>query len=99
MSTARAFSSKGETVYAVESDKPNRIASQFLERVLSTEFRIDAYQETYFVIVLSSNNCSTKHTSLFAPLYEKLGGGKPNAPGAVLPGDGVIHRGGGAGSS
>ena len=46
---AGILSSKGETVYAVDSDKPNRIAFD-LERVLSTEFRIDAYQETYFVI-------------------------------------------------
>jgi phenylalanine-4-hydroxylase len=94
---AGILSSKGETVYAVESDKPNRIAFD-LERVLSTEFRIDAYQETYFVIDSFEQLFHETHKP-FAPLYEKLSGRKPNAPGAVLPGDRVIHRGSGAGSS
>jgi phenylalanine-4-hydroxylase len=94
---AGILSSKGETVYAVESDKPNRIAFD-LERVLSTEFRIDAYQETYFVIDSFEQLFHETHKP-FAPLYEKLGDRKPNAPGAVLPGDRVIHRGSGAGSS
>jgi phenylalanine-4-hydroxylase len=94
---AGILSSKGETVYAVESDKPNRIAFD-LERVLSTEFRIDAYQETYFVIDSFEQLFHETHKP-FAPLYEKLSARKPNAPGAVLPGDHVIHRGSGAGSS
>src|SRR5262249_17295953 len=43
------LSSHGETVYAIDSAVPNRIAFD-LERVLATEFRIDTYQQTYFVI-------------------------------------------------
>jgi phenylalanine-4-hydroxylase len=94
---AGILSSKGETVYAIDSDVPNRIAFD-LERVLSTEFRIDAYQESYFVIDSFEQLFHETHKP-FAPLYEKLSGRKPNAPGAVLPGDRVIHRGSGAGSS
>jgi len=94
---AGILSSKGETVYAIESDKPNRIAFD-LERVLSTEFRIDAYQETYFVIDSFEQLFHETHKP-FAPLYEKLSARKPNAPGAVLASDLVIHRGSGAGSS
>ena len=94
---AGILSSKGETVYAIDSDEPNRIAFD-LERVLATEFRIDAYQETYFVIDSFEQLFHETHKP-FAPLYEKLRAQAPNAPGAVLPGDKVIHRGNRAGSS
>jgi len=92
---AGILSSKGETVYAVDSDVPNRIAFD-LERVLTTEFRIDAYQETYFVIDSFEQLFHETHKP-FAPLYEKLKDRKPHAPGAVLSDDRVIHRGTGAG--
>jgi phenylalanine-4-hydroxylase len=94
---AGILSSKGETVYAIDSDAPNRIGFD-LERVLATEFRIDAYQETYFVIDSFEQLFQETHKP-FAPLYEKLRDQKPNVPGAVLPTDRVIHRGRGARSS
>jgi len=93
---AGILSSKGETVYAVDSDKPNRIAFD-LERVLTTEFRIDAYQESYFVIDSFEQLFHETHKP-FAPLYEKLKDRKPHAPGAVLSDDRVIHRGSGGGA-
>lgn len=88
---AGILSSKGETVYSVDSDQPNRIAFD-LERVLTTEFRIDAYQETYFVIESFEQLFHETHKP-FAPLYEKLRGCPPNAPGSILAGDRVIHKG------
>jgi phenylalanine-4-hydroxylase len=88
---AGILSSKGETVYAIDSDVPNRIAFD-LERVLATEFRIDAYQETYFVIDSFEQLFHETHKP-FAALYEKLCDAKPNGPGAVLATDRVIHRG------
>ena len=94
---AGILSSKGETVYAVDSDKPNRIAFD-LERVLSTEFRIDAYQETYFVIDSFEQLFHETHKP-FGPLYERLTGQAPIAPGAVLAGDRVIHKDLGGGES
>lgn len=94
---AGILSSKGETIHAIDSDVPNRIAFD-LERVLSTEFRIDAYQETYFVIDSFEQLFHETHKP-FAPLYERLADRTPNAPGTVLPGDLVIHRGNGAGRS
>ncbi len=42
-------SSPGETVFALESASPNRIAFD-LDRVMRTTYRIDDFQETYFVI-------------------------------------------------
>ena len=88
---AGILSSKGETVYSVDSDQPNRIAFD-LERVLTTEFRIDAYQETYFVIDSFEQLFHETHKP-FAPLYERLRARPPNAPGAILAGDRVIHKG------
>ncbi|HEX2594672.1 MAG TPA: phenylalanine 4-monooxygenase, partial [Rhizomicrobium sp.] len=42
-------SSRAESIYAVENPSPNRIGFD-LERVMRTEYRIDDFQETYFVI-------------------------------------------------
>jgi phenylalanine-4-hydroxylase len=88
---AGILSSKGETVYAIDSGEPNRIAFD-LERVLSTEFRIDAYQESYFVIDSFEQLFHETHKP-FGPLYERLHDAEPHAPGAVLESDRVIHRG------
>jgi phenylalanine-4-hydroxylase len=88
---AGILSSKGETVYAVDSGVPNRIGFD-LERVLSTEYRIDAYQETYFVIDSFDQLFAETHKP-FAPLYERLRSGRPVPPNAILPNDRVVHRG------
>ena len=88
---AGILSSSGETVYALDSEVPNRIAFD-LERVLSTEYRIDAYQETYFVIESFEQLFAETHKP-FAPHYERLRSTPPVAPNAVLPEDQVLHRG------
>jgi phenylalanine-4-hydroxylase len=88
---AGILSSSGETVYAVDSEVPNRIGFD-LARVLSTEYRIDAYQETYFVIDSFEQLFAETHKP-FAPLYERLRSTPPVAPNAVLPEDRVLHRG------
>ncbi len=88
---AGILSSSGETVYSIDSDIPNRIAFD-LERVLSTEYRIDAYQETYFVIDSFDQLFAETHKP-FAPLYERLRSASPAAPNAILPHDRVLHRG------
>lgn len=90
------LSSHGETIYAVDSGKPNRIGFD-LVRVLSTEFRIDAYQETYFVIDSFEQLFAETHKP-FAPLYARLQGEAPYPASAVLTGDRVIHRGTGKGT-
>jgi phenylalanine-4-hydroxylase len=88
---AGILSSSGETVYAIDSGVPNRIGFD-LERVLSTEYRIDAYQETYFVIDSFEQLFAETHKP-FAALYERLRDAPPIAPNAVLPGERVVHRG------
>jgi len=88
---AGILSSKGETVYAIDSDVPNRVGFD-LERILTTEYRIDAFQETYFVIDSFEQLFAETHKP-FAPLYERLSNRPPYAPNLVLPSDRVIHRG------
>jgi len=46
---AGILSSGGEVEYALRNPQPNRIPFQ-LERVMRTLYKIDSYQETYFVI-------------------------------------------------
>jgi phenylalanine-4-hydroxylase len=64
-------SSFGETLYALEDGAPERIDFD-LERVLRTPYRIDSYQQLYFVIDdLAALLRLTLETD-FAPLYARL---------------------------
>jgi phenylalanine-4-hydroxylase len=46
---AGILSSGGELPYCVESEKPNRVRFELL-RVMQSKYKIDTFQETYFVI-------------------------------------------------
>jgi phenylalanine-4-hydroxylase len=78
-------SSRAESIYALESDKPNRIRFD-LERVMRTDYRIDDFQETYFVIE-SFDALFDETYRDFAGLYRKLQSGPNYKPGEVLPTD------------
>jgi phenylalanine-4-hydroxylase len=84
-------SSRTESIYAVESPSPNRIGFE-LERVMRTEYRIDDFQESYFVIE-SFDQLFGETYKDFAALYAKLATGPTYKPGDVLPGDEVFTRG------
>lgn len=88
---AGILSSNGETVYSIDSEVPNRIAFN-LERVLTTEYRIDAYQESYFVIDSFDQLFAETHKP-FGPLYEQLRSRPAIPANAILDGDNVLHRG------
>jgi phenylalanine-4-hydroxylase len=60
--------------------------------VLSTDYRIDEYQHSYFVID-SFEQLFDETRKPFAPLYAALGQRPAISADAVLPGDRVIHRG------
>ena len=84
-------SSRSESIYAVESPSPNRIGFD-LERVMRTEYRIDDFQESYFVI--DSFDALFQETYKdFAALYARLQGGATYKPGEVLPGDTLFTKG------
>ncbi|HET7223456.1 MAG TPA: phenylalanine 4-monooxygenase [Rhodanobacteraceae bacterium] len=88
-------SSKGESIYCLESDSPNRIGFD-LERIMRTRYKIDTYQQTYFVIDSFEQLMDATRPD-FTPIYERLKE-LPALPAAeVQAGDRVIHRGTGEG--
>ncbi len=84
-------SSRAESIYAVENPSPNRIHFD-LERVMRTEYRIDDFQESYFVIG-SFDELFAETYKDFAALYRTLATGATYKPGDVLKTDRVHHRG------
>lgn len=88
---AGIMSSPKETVFALEDPSPNRIGFD-LERVMRTNYRIDDFQQSYFVID-SFEDLLAQATQDFAPLYDRLADGVACPPEAILPGDEVLHRG------
>ena len=89
---AGIVSSFGESQFALESDSPDRIRFD-LERVMRTEYRIDDFQQTYFVIPSFAELRRVTEGTDFLPVYDRVGG-KPDIPVAeVVPGDEVLHRG------
>ena len=85
-------SSHGESQFALDSGSPNRLGFD-MERVMRTEYRIDDYQQTYFVIDSFEGLLETTTQTDFAPLYAKLEN-LPDLPvTTILPEDEVITRG------
>ena len=83
------LSSKGETVYCVESPKPKRIKFE-LERVMLTDYLIDDFQKTYFVIDSFDELFRAAYGTDFAPIYKKFADVPGIAPGVVLPTDKTV---------
>ncbi len=69
---AGILSSSGELAYSVQSLEPQRIPLQ-LERTMRTRYKIDTYQQTYFVID-SFEQLFEMTAADFAPIYERLRG-------------------------
>ncbi len=91
---AGIVSSKAETVFSLDSASPNRIRFD-LERVMRTRYRIDDFQESYFVIDDLDELLELARID-FAELYTRLDSGPEYAPGDVLASDGVVSRGDGS---
>jgi phenylalanine-4-hydroxylase len=81
-------SSRGESVYALDSAKPKRVAFELM-RVMRTQYRIDDYQECYFVIDNFEQLFDATRPD-FTPYYEELKVLPDIKPGAVLPEDRLI---------
>jgi phenylalanine-4-hydroxylase len=88
---AGILSSPAESVHALEAPRPNRLGFD-LERVMGTAYRIDDFQETYFVVG-SFDELFAATARDFAPIYASLSDAPPLRPGAIVTGDRVIHRG------
>lgn len=68
---AGIVSSAGESRFALDDPSPNRLSFQ-LERVMRTPYRIDDYQQSYFVIDSFDALLDTTLNTDFAPLYARL---------------------------
>lgn len=87
-------SSASESVFALDDPSPNRIRFE-LERVMRTNYRIDDFQETYFVIDSLDQLLELGRID-FAPVYERVRRQPDYEAGTVLPADEVITRGSGS---
>jgi len=85
---AGILSSGGEISY---SPDPNRIGFDLL-RIMQTSYKIDTFQETYFVI-RDFEQLFEATAPDFTPYYASLRGKQPYAPSTVLATDKVYHRG------
>jgi phenylalanine-4-hydroxylase len=89
---AGIVSSSAESRFALDDPSPNRIGFD-LRRVMRTEYRIDDFQQNYFVIPGFDELLRVTIETDFAPLYEEILP-LPDIPVAeILPGDDVITRG------
>jgi phenylalanine-4-hydroxylase len=87
-------SSSGESVFALDDPSPHRIGFD-LERVMRTRYRIDDFQQSYFVLRSLDELLELARID-FAPAYERARTLAEIDPGALVAGDRVIHRGSGA---
>jgi phenylalanine-4-hydroxylase len=67
---AGLLSSGGELAYCVDDLKPRRRPFE-LERIMRTEYRIDRYQDTYFVID-SFDQLMRETAPDFTPIYARI---------------------------
>ena len=85
-------SSHSETLYCLESEKPVRIGFDLM-RIMQTKYRIDDFQDIYFVIDRFEQLFDATAPD-FTPLYKQLRSASDIAPGDTISGDTVITLGG-----
>jgi phenylalanine-4-hydroxylase len=81
-------SSFAESRFALEDPSPNRIAFD-LERVMRTEYRIDDFQQNYFVIPSFDELLRVTVETDFAPLYADIMA-QPDIPVAAIAPDDLV---------
>jgi len=88
---AGIVSSRTESIFALDDPSPNRIGFD-LERVMRTPYRIDDFQQAYFVID-SIQTLQAVTLQDFAPIYDRLENAGDIGIAEILPGDTVFTRG------
>ena len=81
---AGIVSSRGESVYALDDPAPHRIAFD-LKRVMRTKYRIDDFQQTYFVIDSFEDLLRQTLEADFAPIYAEVARLPELEPDAIEP--------------
>lgn len=89
---AGIVSSYGETLFALDDPSPNRLGFD-LTRLMRTKYRIDDYQQAYFVIDSFEDLLRQTLDTDFGPLYAGLAGLPDIEIETILPDDRVITRG------
>ncbi len=89
---AGIVSSYGESVFALDDPSPHRIGFD-LKRVMRTHYRIDDYQQNYFVIPSLDHLLRVTVETDFAPLYDELASLADLDVGALTTEDNIISRG------
>lgn len=89
---AGIVSSHGESIYALDDPSPNRLGFD-LKRLMRTRYRIDDYQQSYFVIDSFEDLLRQTVETDFAPLYAELDGMLDLDTDTILPTDRVFTRG------
>ena len=88
---AGIVSSRTESVFSLEDGSPNRIAFD-LERVMRTPYRIDDFQQTYFVIPSLDELLEVTQRD-FGAMYARLADAPDIAITAIEAGDRVVSSG------
>lgn len=89
---AGIVSSKSETLYSLEDPSPNRIAFDMC-RVMQTDYRIDDFQQTYFVIDSFEDLLRQTLETDFQPIYEHLATAAAIPVEMALPEDHILNLG------
>ncbi|WP_416896373.1 MAG: phenylalanine 4-monooxygenase [Minwuia sp.] len=82
---AGIVSSKGESIFALDDPAPNRLAFDLM-RIMQTDYIIDHFQQTYFVID-SYDQLFEATRPDFSPYYDELKGKPAISPDTVLETD------------
>lgn len=89
---AGIVSSNAESRFALEDPSPNRLGFD-LRRIMRTRYRIDDFQQSYFVIDSFEDLLAQTTQTDFAPLYADLAALPDYDTDSILPGDRVLTRG------
>jgi phenylalanine-4-hydroxylase len=88
---AGIVSSRAESAFSLDDPSPNRLGFD-LERIMRTPYRIDDFQQTYFVVP-SLGALLGATLQDFAPIYARLANAPDVAIEVTLPGDRVFTLG------
>ncbi|MEA3542748.1 MAG: phenylalanine 4-monooxygenase [Pseudomonadota bacterium] len=89
---AGIVSSNAESRFALEDPSPHRLGFD-LRRIMRTRYRIDDFQQSYFVIDSFEDLLAQTTQTDFAPLYADLATLPDHETDSILPGDRVLTRG------
>jgi phenylalanine-4-hydroxylase len=89
---AGILSSRTESIFALDDTSPNRIAFELM-RVMRTCYRIDDFQQSYFVIDSFDDLLRQTLETDFAPLYHTLEQASDLQPANIVAQDVILNRG------